>query len=534
MLIVLFLGNNNYAQKTASIDSLLLLTHHQNHKEGNVKKALETAYEAIRLSKKAGYERGLQIGYYTIAVFLADTRNFEKSIEYIEKSKLYRQHLANHRTDAFNLLLLEATNNYELGFYSVATTLYNQAKEVILQEKDVFKRQHSLLVYYINAHLGFEELEPQYEYYLKGLAISKQIDYPESFPKEERLVKRAELFEKMGYVNLKNGHLDSARYYYEQTLAISRLVPSKFLEALALASIGLVAEEEGEYSSALIQLSKAEDLLRESGIFDNLMLIYGFKQRIYNKIGATEKERDYLLLQRQLKDSLDHVKNKGRDNTLIRLISQQEEKIKQSESKGRIVLGSIIVLSVVLLLFVLMFFKKYKRKKQLALIQKEKAIAEKDFTLKENKQLLTIKDREINDSLERLSKQAQEAEQLKEMILQKEQEARSLQLKLNSSFVELIDLAKSNHPQFWLKFNEAYPEVKNRLIKLVPGLKVSELTLAAYIYLGFSTKEIADYTFKSPKTIENNRSNLRKKFNVPQEDSFAVWLNNLQPGRELE
>ena len=49
----------------------------------------------------------------------------------------------------------------------------------------------------------------------------------------------------------------------------------------------------------------------------------------------------------------------------------------------------------------------------------------------------------------------------------------------------------------------------------------------SYIYLGYSNKEIANYTFKSIRTIENNRYNLRKKINLNTEIDFTLWLRNL-------
>jgi len=64
------------------------------------------------------------------------------------------------------------------------------------------------------------------------------------------------------------------------------------------------------------------------------------------------------------------------------------------------------------------------------------------------------------------------------------------------------------------------------MLKLNEALKPSELTFAAYIYLGFTTKEIADYTFKAVKTIENNRYNFRKKINLSPEKDLQIWLRN--------
>ncbi|MFZ4928306.1 helix-turn-helix transcriptional regulator [Chryseobacterium sp. Mn2064] len=99
-----------------------------------------------------------------------------------------------------------------------------------------------------------------------------------------------------------------------------------------------------------------------------------------------------------------------------------------------------------------------------------------------------------------------------------------LEKKLNISSLEVVEYAKNNDLLFWPKFQETYPHFLNKMLLTHPNIKISELILCAYIYLGFSSKEIADYTFKSLRTIENNRYNLRKKLNLSNEIDFAVWI----------
>ena len=78
-----------------------------------------------------------------------------------------------------------------------------------------------------------------------------------------------------------------------------------------------------------------------------------------------------------------------------------------------------------------------------------------------------------------------------------------LEKKVNESFIEIIKLAKENHPNFYTRFQEIYPDFQRKILAINPNLQNSELVLLAYIYLNFETKEIADYIYKSPKTIQN-------------------------------
>lgn len=115
-------------------------------------------------------------------------------------------------------------------------------------------------------------------------------------------------------------------------------------------------------------------------------------------------------------------------------------------------------------------------------------------------------------------------------LSEKKHKLLELEQKVNESFLEVVDYAKKNDPLFWVKFQESYPHFLNKMLILDPNLKVSELILCAYIYLGFSSKEIANYTFKSLRTIENKRYNLRKKLKLSNETDFTVWINQYVNG----
>lgn len=89
------------------------------------------------------------------------------------------------------------------------------------------------------------------------------------------------------------------------------------------------------------------------------------------------------------------------------------------------------------------------------------------------------------------------------------------------------DLAKINSSYFWIHFQNLHPRFIPNLLKINPTLKTSELTFCAYLFLGFTTKEIAKYTSKSPKTIINNRYNLRKKLDMFPNEDLINKLKNL-------
>jgi DNA-binding CsgD family transcriptional regulator len=95
-----------------------------------------------------------------------------------------------------------------------------------------------------------------------------------------------------------------------------------------------------------------------------------------------------------------------------------------------------------------------------------------------------------------------------------------------SIFKEVIQLAKDNNPEFMPRFHEYCPRFSEELLKVSP-LKISEIRFCAYIYLNFSTKEIADYTFISVRTVQTKKYNLRKKLNIPGDMDIYIWFSKL-------
>src|SRR5690606_97384 len=116
---------------------------------------------------------------------------------------------------------------------------------------------------------------------------------------------------------------------------------------------------------------------------------------------------------------------------------------------------------------------------------------------------------------------------LQKRIDEKHQEIETLEQKHLKDHTELLELAQTGNRDFWIQFQIVYPQFKERLIEINPKLTNSELTLAAYIVLGFNTREIADVTFRAYKTVETTRYNLRKKLNLSAETRVDEYLKEV-------
>lgn len=108
-----------------------------------------------------------------------------------------------------------------------------------------------------------------------------------------------------------------------------------------------------------------------------------------------------------------------------------------------------------------------------------------------------------------------------------EKENEGLKQRLNVTFDEVLDLAKNNDPSFPGKFKQVYPDLYGKLIDLDIALTDSEIILCAMIWLKFTTKEIAQFTFVQHKTVQIKKYRLRKKLFLPKGTDLYKWMHNL-------
>lgn len=291
------------------------------------------------------------------------------------------------------------------------------------------------------------------------------------------------------YLELRN-EPDSAKLYFQKALSvIKKHDPDFFLidyDILMGRYYFLIKDYKNALEFYLKSAAELENAPHDKG---NIRQVYKDLSDIYDSMG--DYSRSKLYLEKYTEVNLDMLeKNKNTSENALQQILNKENQKKNANIRKYAVITAFIALVIIMLSAIYYVREKKKNKK----------------IYKESLDVLQEKD---------------------SIILQKEREEVELKQKANESFNEVLLLAKENNPHFLKRFREVYPEFYYNILKVNANLKPSEITLAAYIFLGFTNKEIADYTFKSVRTIESNRYNLRKKLNLPTDIDFHVWLNTL-------
>lgn len=480
----ILLSNCFYAQSHSDVDFLVKQIN-TIHLSGQSDQVLEATQKLIKLSNISKNEKGLSYGNYFLATYHYDHAHFRQSIDYAKKAQQYSSYLESDQTHAANISSLLAGNYLLLELYTLSFKNYRKALE-ILKNKTNKTTSDDLVECTVYSHMSYiydniNMPDSMYYYLQKEAKILKKIDLQYAYIQKG--------CSSLGFGNfyLNKNNTDSAQYYYNKSLNHfkDKIHPCKIESLIGL---GNLYTSQKNYSKAQTFYDLALKNFDQHHFPDILSELYKkiAELKIYQENVEEAKHYQDLYLDTQKK--LDDRMKKERD--LVLNDAMKEERIKNDLEVEKTQRITFIIISLLVLttIFIIIYLVKRSKSKNLESIEITKKL---------------IKEKEIT-----------------------EQETHKLKLQVNEAFEKIIQLAKDNNPSFYTRFQEVYPKFQSKMLLLNENLKPSELTFAAYVYLGFTTKEIADYTFKAIKTIENNRYNFRKKINLSPEKDLQVWLRN--------
>ncbi|AQX12726.1 hypothetical protein BAX94_01195 [Elizabethkingia meningoseptica] len=475
-------------KEEANIDQLLDLS--DSFMLRDYKKSLAYARKAGLLAEQEESSEKRAETYYYIARNLIFFRELKEAYSYIEKGMREESVKKNIR---YKALFGELTATY-YGLISLPDKQLEEEFKVlklVSSGKDLYSKIMEANTYILIAD-AYTEME---NYTSAHLYADKAIKAIEKIPEQE-------------YLNAKRIYWRKAYiYFYKAWICLQQKKPKEAYPFIKKAYHQSLTEEQ-MYKSPFLEIYG--DYYYQSGNYnkaieyylqtiDNKVLMGHSAEYVESKIasayrilGDHNKEKIYLK-----KSSDQFQKSMAQGKILIQeglknMQKEQEQKIKESERENKIILTLVIIIAAVILTLTL--FRNLNLKKK-----KKEIIKEKENLLQHKNTIIT----EREDVIEKLQQQ------------------------VNESFSELIQMAKNNSPQFWARFQEIYPEVSEKMLEINPKIRVPELTFSAYLYLGFSTKEIATYTSVTVHAVEIRKTRFRKKYNIPSHIDCNIWMKNL-------
>ncbi len=375
--------------------------------------------------------------------------------------------------------------------YSEAQKILYQAQKYLPKIQDKEKRRKAKIEIYIYLWYCVENSKiPMYSYRDSLLSISKKM-YKEAILIENdkhranRILFSANLI--MNSLILLKKYEEASLYVKIAKDQISKVSEETFIVAdyyEAKGDIEYNYKSNKNYSLdlALASYNKAITIGEKLNYTAKTKELYSKVAKIYGE--KKNKKSQVLFLEKSqiLKDSIWKREAKALNEVKPTLYTvSKKETIEEEESpKNKIIIHSMLTFFLVLLVGVGIGTKKFKRKKSnKAKINKSEIAFEEDSLLK------------------------------------------------SKSYNNLINLALNNDPSFYLIFLEIYQDFGEKLLKINPMIKVSDIEFCAYIKVNLDTKQIAKLKKMSVRAVEGKKYRIRKKLNISLDQDMYIWLSEL-------
>ena len=436
----------------------------------NPARAFGLATEALSLSRKTDYSKGKAMSCFYIGQVLVYMGNYEKSLEYLTLSEQEKY------SEGEVVLLSEISRikgqvYFYLGLKNAAFREFQKAYGYVVQIRDKNEREKFLSLAYENLGIAYNAIkeDPDSSYYY----LTKNINLLGQTAEKRTFRRKINVYTLFGEYYKNRQQYDSAVYYFNKTLSLITKYDYPYSSWL-YAHWGDLHIQKGDADSALIYYRKGLENLSVTNLKNELPEMYHKISDAYSKKGMEDSARfyreKYLLLNTKLAESKSEATEKA-----MQILLEEERKYRQEKKRQTSLLVGVIILFIGLVT-TLLWERQRKRKNK--------------------------------------------------MLESKEDEVSELKLKLNHAFDEVVELARNNDPTFLPRFMEVYPEFTNNLLKEHPNLLPSELRLCAMVFLNFSSKEIAQYTFVTHRAVQTSKNRLRKKLGIPGDTDLYRYIKS--------
>ncbi|NML69969.1 hypothetical protein HHL23_09170 [Chryseobacterium sp. RP-3-3] len=457
-------------------------------------KSMQLAKKASSIAERTGNSLKIAETYLYMAKCLEHLNSHKESLDYIEKGLRLKATVNNDLLKAA-FKEIKAANYRVLGLEDQELQEYFEiinllSKKENLNSKLSFSRtlNSKLLFSRTNARIANFYLDKK-NYDEATQFINNSIRIHETFNHQNNWDGISDIYLVKGYIYLGDKKEDSAYIYFNKAYNIlEKENQCKYQTFYAIAEYYLTKKE---YQKALDCFIKSLDEMKKFKVVDILSSSDINKQisETYRIIGDKEKEKIYLEEYYKEEKKFRESKKVNIQAVVNSILNEKNEDLKYNKQQNYWIIFSIIAFAFVI--FALFYFKYYK--------SKEKQV-------KENKIHIQEKESEI---------------------IEKNKYTIELEQKLQVSLEEVIEEAKKSSPVFFEKFQSLYPDFQHRLLDINSSLTPGELILLAYVYLNFSSKEIADYTFRSFRTIQTRKYTLRKKLGLQTNEDLYIWLKSV-------
>ncbi|MBL7884570.1 MAG: tetratricopeptide repeat protein [Bacteroidia bacterium] len=364
----------------------------------------------------------------------------EKSISYLEEAKLIALALKNNAFIA-NVTNDLGNNNYYIGNFEKSIKNYLEsmaANEILKNTRGVANMMNNIASVFVeqgsykkSLEYNFNALKIREENLANGTGKKDEVgmslgnigrayyymnDYDKAMMYYNKSLKISEetgnkkrtalMYNNIGSVYAEKGIYDKALDYFNKTFSIQYELGNKQMQALSLNNIAEVYYKKNEYKYAIDFYNKALVIAKELGAKDDIKTSYDGLHSCYSDLKDYENAHRYLLLYREIKDSIFNEENSAQLNEMLTKFEsdkkQKEIELLQKDNEVHAVFrNSLAVVCILILIVALLLYNrnKVKQKANVDLSKKNKNIEEKNKLIELQNYELSLKNKEITDSI---------------------------------------------------------------------------------------------------------------------------------------
>lgn len=474
-IIYSMIGAISFAQQSstvesARIDSILELSY-QSYSHMDIEGSLEHAIDALEMSETINYSKGIAEGNFYIGQVLGSLGEYGSALEYLDKSEK-EPYVASDLILRSEICRVKGRSYGSLQLYEMAVAEFKKGLDYINKINTTFEREYlSILAYDNLAHsYSLQKMNDSVMYYLE------KTNQLLSNSTEERFFRsRVNLYGQLGKAFTKEGEYDMATSYFKEALSIAEEYNYPYTSWVYL-QWGNLNIQQGLVDSALVKYRMGLESLQVTNLKSELPGIYEALSETY----ILKEEHDSAVVYHQKKVALEaelaEANMKALDRAVTLLLNQEKGKLASRLTKAKkLVIGTIVLVG----LLSLGIWLRWRRRYQHVVEKKSK---------------------------------------LKRVIIDKR----------HSALDEVIVLARENDNTFLPRFMELFPTFTRNFHQRHPHVPKSSFIFCSYIFLHFSSKDIAECMFIEHKSVQTRKNRLRKQLDLPPNTDlyqYMLWLD---------
>lgn len=464
-----YAGNIPHTDKK-TVDSLLVYSF-QHFLKQDTEENIKAASEALRISKAIDYSGGKAKSYFYLARALSYLGEYNKSLEYLQLSE-QEPYIINNVDIHSEICRIRGQVFMYLGLPTAAINEFHKGLGYVSQIKEADKRKYCTSLVYENLSISYKN-DLQHDSMFYYLNKNKEVLRDQNFPNNS--YNKLNLYTLYGNYYTQVEKYDSANYFFSKALGIAKENGLDYT-SWAYKHRGDMQYKQNNPDSALTYYQLALKNLTKTQMINEFSELYKQIAKVYEMKGISDSVKIYKNKAVEIDNKLFNEKQKTIENALKIIIEEEKSKLDNSfRDKFRRLAYIIAGISMVGVI-VWLRWRSVQRKK----------------------------------------------------IGKFEKKVEDLQLRLTNNIQEAIELAKANDSTFITRFMNLFPGFTKNIYEKHPDLISSEFWFCAMIFLDFSSKEIAQYSFVEHRSVQIRKSRLRKKLKIDSETDLYYYIKSFQ------